>query len=121
MTESQTREYINLMDRRMFILMHNGVDWKPEYGPELEAITKRLFELRSVVDEEHKKKESDSATVPTMTTIRAAAKQTGLSYEFIRQLIREGKISYVQAGKKFLVNMERLVEYLNRGEKVVEG
>lgn len=117
MTENQVREYINLMDRRMFILTHSGVDWKPEYGPELEAINKRLFELRPAVDEEHKKKERDNVAIPTMITIKEAAVRTGLSYEFIRQLIREGKITYVRAGKKYLVNMERLVAYLYQGEK----
>ena len=54
--------------------------------------------------------------IPTMLTIKSAASQTGLSYEYIRQLIREGKITYVKAGCKFLVNMERLIDYLNRGE-----
>lgn len=55
-------------------------------------------------------------TIPTMITIKEAAKQTGLSYEYIRQLIREGKVTYVRAGVKFLINMERLVAYLNDGE-----
>lgn len=54
--------------------------------------------------------------MPTMITISKAAEATGLSYEFIRQLIREGKIVYVKAGRKFLVNMEKLKEYLERGE-----
>ena len=55
--------------------------------------------------------------MPTMVTIRAAADQTGLSYDFIRNLIREKKIVYVRAGKKFLVNMEKLAEYLAEGDR----
>lgn len=55
-------------------------------------------------------------TIPTMVTIKEAATRTGLSYEYIRQLIREKKIVHVMAGRKFLVNMEKLVEYLNQGE-----
>lgn len=55
--------------------------------------------------------------MPVMMTIRAAADETGLSYEYIRQLIREGKIVYVRAGVKFLVNMDKLKEYLNQGER----
>ena len=55
-------------------------------------------------------------TAPTMISIMDAKKRTGLSYEFIRQVIRENKIIYVKAGSKFLVNWEKLVEYLNRGE-----
>ena len=48
-------------------------------------------------------------TIPTMVSIKEASRQTGISYEFIRQLIRERKIIYVRAGVKFLVNMESLV------------
>lgn len=55
--------------------------------------------------------------MPTMKTIRRAAEETGLSYEYVRQLIRERKIVYVKAGVKFLVNMEKLKEYLNQGER----
>lgn len=57
-------------------------------------------------------------TIPTMVSIKEASRQTGISYEFIRQLIRERKIIYVRAGVKFLVNMESLVEYLSTGEQI---
>lgn len=56
-------------------------------------------------------------TIPTMVSIKEASRQTSISYEFIRQLIRERKIIYVRAGVKFLVNMESLVEYLSTGEQ----
>ena len=56
-------------------------------------------------------------TMPTMEPIRAAAEATGLSYDFIRKLIYENKIVYVRAGKKFYVNMEKLREYLEKGEQ----
>ena len=56
-------------------------------------------------------------TIPTMVSIKEASRQTGISYEFIRQLIRERKIIYVRAGVKFLVNMESLVEDLSTGEQ----
>lgn len=55
-------------------------------------------------------------TVPTMVTIKDAAAQTGLSYDCIRKLCICKKIVYVRAGKKYLINLERLVEYLNNGE-----
>ena len=54
--------------------------------------------------------------IPTMISIKTAAAETGLSYEYIRQLIRDNKITYIKAGCKFLVNLEKLVDYLNRGE-----
>lgn len=56
--------------------------------------------------------------VPTMLTIRAAADKTGLSYDFIRKLCAQEKITFIKAGSKFLVNFEKLVEYLDQGEKV---
>lgn len=55
-------------------------------------------------------------TVPTMRTMRDAAKLTGLSYDCIRKMCLSNKIVYVKAGVKFLVNMEKLVEYLQTGE-----
>lgn len=56
-------------------------------------------------------------TVPTMVSINQARNETGLSYEFLRSLIREGKITYIKTGKKFLINLEKLVEYLENGEQ----
>ncbi|MCI8319073.1 MAG: excisionase family DNA-binding protein [Lachnospiraceae bacterium] len=55
--------------------------------------------------------------IPTMITIKEASSQTGLSYEYIRKLCLMGKIVYVRAGRrKILVNMEKLVDFLNKGE-----
>lgn len=58
-------------------------------------------------------------TVPIMLTINEVREKTGFSYEFVRQLIRENKVVYVKAGKKFLINWEKLVEYLNKGDQEV--
>lgn len=57
-------------------------------------------------------------TVPTMISIQEVRRRTGLSYEFVRGLIRENKVVYVKAGTKFLVNWEKLIEYLNQGEQL---
>ena len=48
--------YIYLVDRRFTILQNSGVNWKPEYELELEAIDKELKQLRAVVEEEHNKR-----------------------------------------------------------------
>lgn len=37
MTDKEVCRYLELVDRRLFILIHSGIDWKPEYTPELEA------------------------------------------------------------------------------------
>lgn len=52
--------------------------------------------------------------MPTMVTIRTAAEQTGLTYSCLRRWILEGKFPfYVRAGSKYLVNLEKLAEFLN--------
>lgn len=56
----------------------------------------------------------ESADMPTMVTIRVAAEQTGLTYSCLRRWILEGKFPfYVRAGSKYLVNLEKLAEFLN--------
>lgn len=51
--------------------------------------------------------------IPTMLTIKSAAEQTGLSYDCIRKMCLQNKIVYIRAGTKFLINLEKLIEYLN--------
>ena len=57
MTENEVLRYLYLVDRRITILMDSGVNWKPEYGPELEAIDRELSVLRELVDAEHQRQE----------------------------------------------------------------
>lgn len=54
--------------------------------------------------------------IPTMLTIVEAAEVTNLSAYRIRQLCLSGQIVHIRAGNKILVNLDRLVEYLNRGD-----
>lgn len=60
-------------------------------------------------------------TIPTMKTLREASAQTGLSYDYLRKLCLAGKIVYVRAGCKILINMENLVNFLNNGEGSVNA
>lgn len=55
-------------------------------------------------------------TFPTMLTLRQAAEATGLSYDHLRKLCLQKKIIFVRAGNKYLVNAEKLQEYLDSGE-----
>lgn len=59
--------------------------------------------------------------VPRMCSINAAAESSGLPDKFIRQLIREKKIPYVMSGTKYLVNLDRLIDYLNTGDAAYES
>lgn len=45
-TEKKILRYLELVDRRLYILLHSGIDWKPEYGPELEQIDQEIVQLR---------------------------------------------------------------------------
>lgn len=57
MTDKQILRYLQLIDRRLDIALHSGVDWKPEYGPEIIQIEKELTELRRLVDQAHGEEE----------------------------------------------------------------
>lgn len=51
-----------------------------------------------------------------METINEASKISGLAKYRIRQMVLQNKVKYVRAGKKYLINIESLIEYLNQGE-----
>ena len=57
MNEKQVSRYTDLVHRRTFILLHSGIDWKPEYAKEMQQIDKELAILRQLVDQEHKRRE----------------------------------------------------------------
>lgn len=52
-------------------------------------------------------------TVPRMLTIQQAAEETGLSYGCIRRWCLEKRIVFVRSGTKYLINLDRLKDYLN--------
>ncbi len=52
--------------------------------------------------------------MPTMVTMSKAAELTGVKYSALRRWIKSGKFTYyVMVGTKHLINLERLVEFLN--------
>ena len=53
--------------------------------------------------------------VPTMLSIDESAKRSGLPAHFVRQLCITNQIVYVKAGTKYLVNFEKLIDFLNTG------
>lgn len=54
--------------------------------------------------------------LPKMATIQECAELSGLAKYAIRRLVLENKIKFIKLGKKYLVNFDNLVEYLNNGE-----
>lgn len=58
--------------------------------------------------------------MPKMLTLRAAAKETGLSYGCLRRWILSGHFTfYVKTGNRYLINLDRLNDFLDkeRGDK----
>lgn len=52
--------------------------------------------------------------MPTMVSMNKAAELTGVPYSAIRRWIKSGAFPYyVMVGTKFLVNLDRLVDFLN--------
>lgn len=52
-------------------------------------------------------------TVPRMLTIQQAADETGLTYGCIRNWCLQNRIVFVRSERKYLINMDKLNEYLN--------
>ena len=52
-----------------------------------------------------------------MLTIEQTAKMFGLPKNFIRQAVLDGRIVHVKAGKKHLINAQKVEEWLNAGDR----
>ena len=55
---------------------------------------------------------------PQMKSVREAAEIYGLPPTYIRKLCKQGKVRYVVAGHRWLVNMGSLAQYFERGDPV---
>lgn len=96
---------------------------------ELEKIVNLVTEVVTKNSEQHRAKEQNvpqnkpskkimdiTRNIPRMETINKAAEITGLSKHFIRQKAISGEIVCVKAGNKYLINIDKLIEYLNSGD-----
>lgn len=54
---------------------------------------------------------------PRMLTIKQTVAETNLPYEFIRQLCLQNKIVYIKTGNKYLINLDKFIDYLNGEER----
>ena len=53
------------------------------------------------------------AVIPEMIPIKEVCQRTGLSYNYLRTACLQGKIAHIRAGSKYLINFDRLIDYLN--------
>lgn len=56
------------------------------------------------------------SNVPKMLTIKQTAQETGLAEYFVRQLVKQGKVKCVYAGRKALINLDLFIDYLYGGD-----
>ena len=63
MTDQQVLRYLALVDILLWINLHSGTDWRPEYGPELEAVRAELTVLRPLVEKERRKRDAKKTAV----------------------------------------------------------
>lgn len=63
MTEEEVRRYMELVDRKSFILLHSGASWKPEYAAELKDVDRELTGLRGIIDRMHEQREKEITIV----------------------------------------------------------
>ena len=60
----------------------------------------------------------DLIRYPQMASVKAAGETYGPPPTYIRTLCRTGKIRYVVAGHRWLVNLDSLAKYFNEGDPV---
>ena len=56
-----------------------------------------------------------TSPIPRMRTIRCAAEELQIPVSTVRLWIKDGLIPVVHAGRKTLINMELLIEFLYNG------
>lgn len=59
---------------------------------------------------------TEAKQIPTMGTIEKASSVTGITKYRLRELCKSKKIVCIKCGNKYLINIDRLIDYLNRGD-----
>ena len=54
--------------------------------------------------------------IPRMGTLKEAEALAGIPYSAIRKMCITGKVVHVRVGTKYLVNLDKLAEYLETGD-----
>ena len=53
--------------------------------------------------------------IPTMLTLREAARRTGLSYDYLRKACNRNELIHIRCGNRIFLNLEKLIEHMNTG------
>ena len=70
-----------------------------------------------VIENKNLLEDTEPKCIPRMKTIKEMVELTGLPYTFFRGLCVQNKIVYIKTGKKYLINYDRFIDYLNNGEQ----
>ena len=80
----------------------------------LEHIKERIYKIMSETRMNHTN--NIISIAPKMLTIREVPERTGISQFHIRRLLKDKQITHIRAGKKYLINFDKFIEYLNNGD-----
>lgn len=58
-----------------------------------------------------------SRPVPRMRTIKEAACELNIPVYALRRWVKSGEVPALYCGKKALINLDKLIDYLERGEQ----
>lgn len=101
--------YTDLARQRSELFLQSGSGWNADIERQEKAILGEMAALEAAI----KLPVQEEQSIPEMLTIRKAAERTGLSYDCIRKLCLQKKITFVMVGTKYLVNFDKLVDFLN--------
>lgn len=59
--------------------------------------------------------------IPRMESIKKTAEIFGLPVHFVRSKVASGEVVAVRAGRRFLVNVDKFIEYLNNSTVQAES
>ena len=55
--------------------------------------------------------------IPVMVTVDKASDATGITKYRLREWCKEKRITCIRCGNRFLINLDKLIEYLNEGDR----
>lgn len=118
MTDKEVCRYIDLADRKVFIIAHSGVEWKPEYAAELEAIDRELAELRKKVDQEHRRRKEGRRKEEGMKEYRVRFWREDGSEDFLEFDSMEQAQAFYD-GRDSVAEVQRYIEGRHTYETIV--
>lgn len=89
MTAEQVNRYLDLVNRRLYILVHSGVDWKPEYETEMQQIDRELAEMQPIVEQARKEKEQRHMTAEKKERYKTLMERRRRAFDELQAADRE--------------------------------